>query len=191
VVLADGCFDPLHVGHIGYLEAASKLGNLFVHIASDEAIRAKGREPFQSRTERRHMVASLKFVYGTCDYPSLVDAIRQFTPNALVKGRDWLGKLPHDVVVACREVGTVIVYTDTQERTSTQRLNTEKAKIEQLAEKFIRDTDREMFKHGTGPTVRLDLDPKFYRGDPGDENDNAKVTFTRYVGLRKFREETQ
>jgi len=151
----------LHVGHIAYLEAASKLGDLIVQVAPDEALLAKGRATFQSQLERARTVGALGCVRVAATHKSLVDAIRYQLPRVLVKGRDWLGKLPQDVVEACREVGTVIVYTDTQERTSTQRL----------------------FTHSTGPTVQLDLDPKFfqtdkkfyrpgfYRGDPGDEND--------------------
>lgn len=123
LVLTDGCFDPLHVGHIAYLEAAARLAKrLVVHIASDEAIRDKGRESFQTRPERARTVGMLKCVGDTFEHQTLADAIRGLRPNVLAKGRDWIGKLPDDVVAACREVGTVIVYTDTQERTSTERL---------------------------------------------------------------------
>jgi D-beta-D-heptose 7-phosphate kinase/D-beta-D-heptose 1-phosphate adenosyltransferase len=40
IVLANGCFDVLHVGHVRYLEAARELGDvLIVGINSDEQIR--------------------------------------------------------------------------------------------------------------------------------------------------------
>jgi D-glycero-beta-D-manno-heptose 1-phosphate adenylyltransferase len=121
-VLADGCFDPLHVGHLAYLQAAAKLGRLYVQIAPDSAIRAKGRESFQTQMERRRTVQELECVLFAVTHSSLEAAIRFLRPDVLAKGRDWLGKLPGEVVAACREVGTVIVYTDTQERTSTERL---------------------------------------------------------------------
>ena len=41
VVLANGCFDILHVGHVRYLEGARKLGDtLVVAINSDRSVRA-------------------------------------------------------------------------------------------------------------------------------------------------------
>src|SRR2546425_694756 len=45
IVLANGCFDLLHVGHVRYLRAARRLGDvLFVGINSDAAVaRLKGR----------------------------------------------------------------------------------------------------------------------------------------------------
>lgn len=137
VVLADGCFDPIHVGHLAYLEAAAKLGTLIVQIASDEAIAAKGRESFQTRNERAKTVDALKSVVMTVQKDTLADAVRAVCPNVLAKGRDWIGKLPDDVVAACREVGTVIVYTDTQERTSTERLAGRDLGDENDAQSFI------------------------------------------------------
>src|SRR5258705_4548819 len=49
IVLANGCFDLLHVGHVRYLRAARELGDvLFVGINSDAAVaRLKGRGPPQ------------------------------------------------------------------------------------------------------------------------------------------------
>ncbi|MCX6778112.1 MAG: FAD synthase [Candidatus Micrarchaeota archaeon] len=63
-VLAFGCFDILHPGHILYLEEARKHGDeLIVVIARDRAIRkGKGREPVFNERERRHMVGSLALV---------------------------------------------------------------------------------------------------------------------------------
>lgn len=121
-VLADGAFDPLHYGHIRYLCAARELGNVVVHIAPDEAISNKGRKPFQSRLERSSVVGALKYVSDTRAFGTLCDAIRSERPTFLVKGVEWAGKLPQDVVQACRDNGTTIVYLDTQERTSTERL---------------------------------------------------------------------
>lgn len=121
-VLADGCFDPLHIGHLRYLSAAAGLGDLYVHIAPDEAIRAKGREPFQTRGERVQTVSSLCIISQIMECPTLAEAIETCRPQYLAKGVEWAGKLPTDVIAACRAMGTVILYVDTQERTSTERL---------------------------------------------------------------------
>lgn len=122
-VLADGCFDPLHVGHIRYLEQAANLGPpLIVRVAPDAAIREKGREPFQTRLERFYTVNAIGVVDRVTGHWSLADAIRALSPKYLVKGSDWRDRLPADVLSACLEVGTEIVYTDTVTRTSSERL---------------------------------------------------------------------
>lgn len=120
-VLADGCFDPLHVGHMRYLRVAADLGQLIVNVAPDAAIRAKGREPFQSLPERLATLANVHGVTATCSY-ALTTALHTLLPRYLVKGSDWYGRLPTDVIEACRAFDVTIVYTDTQERTSTERL---------------------------------------------------------------------
>jgi len=122
LVLADGVFDPLHVGHLRYLHAAARFGSpLVVNIAPDEAIVAKGRKPFQNRLERATMILALGMVDGV-RLLTLPEAIRTLAPKVLVKGHDWQHKLPDDVIVACTEMGTVMVFTQTQDRTSTERL---------------------------------------------------------------------
>lgn len=123
-MLADGCFDPLHMGHLRYLSAARELGRpLIVHIAPDEAIRAKGREPFQTRFERARTVLHLDMVDQVQCHDSLAIAVLSNCPRYLVKGSDWRGRLPDEVLQACREAETEIIYTETQDKTSTERLH--------------------------------------------------------------------
>lgn len=123
MVLADGVFDPLHWGHVRYLGAAAGLGDLYVRVASDDELAKKGRLVFQTREERVKTIASLRVVTGVfAEDATLAATIRDLEPVYLVKGEDWRGRLPSDVVSACKEVGTQIVYVDTQEKTSTERL---------------------------------------------------------------------
>lgn len=121
-VLADGCFDPLHIGHIRCLRVAAALGEVVVNVAPDEAIRAKGREPFQSAEERVATLYGVVGVSAACSY-GLTTAIHTFKPKYLVKGVDWVGRLPESVLKACAEHHTTIIYTDTRERSSTERLH--------------------------------------------------------------------
>src|SRR5690242_10816681 len=71
-VLANGCFDILHVGHVRYLQAARDLGDvLVVAINSDRSVRAikdPGR-PILSENERVALVSALRCV----DYVVLFD----------------------------------------------------------------------------------------------------------------------
>src|SRR2546422_10594401 len=63
--LANGCFDLLHVGHVRYLRAARRLGDvLFVGINSDAAVaRLKGPgRPLIPAAERAELVSSLRDV---------------------------------------------------------------------------------------------------------------------------------
>src|SRR5215510_13807512 len=65
IVLANGCFDVLHVGHVRYLAGARALGDvLVVGINSDEQVeRLKGPgRPVLSAVERAELVASLESV---------------------------------------------------------------------------------------------------------------------------------
>ena len=65
VVLANGCFDLLHVGHVRYLAAARALGDvLFVGLNSDAAVaRLKGPgRPLAPASERAEMLSALRAV---------------------------------------------------------------------------------------------------------------------------------
>jgi rfaE bifunctional protein nucleotidyltransferase chain/domain len=65
VVLANGCFDLLHVGHVRYLAAARALGDvLFVGLNSDAAVaRLKGPgRPLMPAAERVELLAALRAV---------------------------------------------------------------------------------------------------------------------------------
>lgn len=123
MVLADGCFDPLHWGHVRYLSACAVFGELTVRVGSDADVLKKGRFLFQTREERLKTVGALRCVSAVLmEDMALSTAVRELVPEYLIKGVDWRGKLPADVVDACADTGTQIIYVETQERTSTERL---------------------------------------------------------------------
>jgi D-beta-D-heptose 7-phosphate kinase/D-beta-D-heptose 1-phosphate adenosyltransferase len=63
IVIATGGFDPIHSGHIKYLNAASKLGDmLIVGVNSDEWLRRKKGKEFLPWVEREYIVKNLKSV---------------------------------------------------------------------------------------------------------------------------------
>lgn len=63
VVVATGGFDPIHSGHIAYLEAASKLGDvLVVGVNSDAWLTRKKGHPFMPCHERVAVLKSMKCV---------------------------------------------------------------------------------------------------------------------------------
>lgn len=65
IVLAGGCFDVLHLGHIVFLENAKKAGDkLILLLESDEAIKnLKGKNrPFNNQKTRAKILSSIEFV---------------------------------------------------------------------------------------------------------------------------------
>src|SRR5690242_18556542 len=93
IVLANGCFDLLHVGHVRYLEAARREGDvLVVAINSDESVRKnKGAgRPLVPETERAEVLAALRCVdfvtvFGETTADDLIRALR---PNVHAKGTE-------------------------------------------------------------------------------------------------------
>lgn len=94
VVLANGCFDLLHVGHIRYLEAAKALGGkLVVAINSDDSVRTlKGPgRPFMPAGERAEILAALEAVDAIVVFsePDVRALIRELHPDVQAKGTDY------------------------------------------------------------------------------------------------------
>lgn len=94
LVMTNGCFDILHVGHIRYLCQARALGDiLLVAINSDSAVKelkGEGR-PINTAHERAEILLALTYV----DYVTIFDAISPreviagVLPQVLVKGGDY------------------------------------------------------------------------------------------------------
>jgi rfaE bifunctional protein nucleotidyltransferase chain/domain len=94
IVLANGCFDLLHVGHIRYLEEARKLGDvLFVGINGDAAVaRLKGAgRPLIPADERVELLQALRAVDHVVVFDDdTADAlIRALRPDVHAKGTDY------------------------------------------------------------------------------------------------------
>jgi D-glycero-beta-D-manno-heptose 1-phosphate adenylyltransferase len=94
IVLANGCFDLLHVGHIRYLHGAKSLGGkLVVAINSDTSVtRLKGAgRPLMPSAERAEIIAALTDVDAVVifDEPDVRALIREIRPDAQAKGTDY------------------------------------------------------------------------------------------------------
>jgi rfaE bifunctional protein nucleotidyltransferase chain/domain len=94
VVLANGCFDLLHVGHVRYLEGAKALGDvLVVALNSDASVRrlkGPGR-PIMSESERAEIVAALAPVDQVVvfDEDTVDGVIAKLRPDIQAKGTDY------------------------------------------------------------------------------------------------------
>ena len=94
VVLANGCFDVLHVGHVRYLAGARELGDvLVVGVNSDAQVqRLKGAgRPILSAPERAELVDALEPVtYVTIfDEPTVAELLLALRPDVHAKGTDY------------------------------------------------------------------------------------------------------
>src|SRR5438552_11063026 len=94
LVVTNGCFDILHVGHVSYLEAARNQGDrLLVGLTNDQwtrEIKGPGR-PINDEHDRAALLAALQSVDAVCIFPdktalSFVAAVK---PDIYVKGGDY------------------------------------------------------------------------------------------------------
>jgi rfaE bifunctional protein nucleotidyltransferase chain/domain len=94
IVLTNGCFDLLHLGHVRYLQEARALGDcLVVGVNSDaSARRLKGAgRPLVPQGERAEVLAALACVdYVTIfEEATAVALVETLRPNIYVKGGDY------------------------------------------------------------------------------------------------------
>jgi rfaE bifunctional protein nucleotidyltransferase chain/domain len=97
LVVTNGCFDVLHVGHVEYLEEARAQGDkLLVGVNNDDSVRwlkGKGR-PINCALYRARVLAALECVDYVTIFPSLVqgnaaDFLKKARPVVYVKGGDY------------------------------------------------------------------------------------------------------
>jgi rfaE bifunctional protein nucleotidyltransferase chain/domain len=117
LVLTNGCFDLLHIGHVRYLQQARSLGDfLLVAVNSDASTRAlKGIErPINSQEDRAEVLAAIRCVDCVTIFDALraTQVIRKVCPVLYVKGGDYtLDTLDQEETTALIEVGAEIRFT--------------------------------------------------------------------------------
>jgi D-glycero-beta-D-manno-heptose 1-phosphate adenylyltransferase len=94
IILANGGFDLLHVGHVRYLRGAKSLGGrLVVAVNADESVRARKGEgrPIMPEHERAEIVAALADVDAVVIFSELDvrPIIREIRPDIQAKGTDY------------------------------------------------------------------------------------------------------
>jgi len=100
IVFTNGVFDILHPGHLRYLQAARRHGDvLIVGLNSDASVRRnKGpSRPINPEQERAEVLEALECVDAVSifDDETPAEIIRRVQPDVLVKGADW----PADQIV--------------------------------------------------------------------------------------------
>lgn len=120
-VLAGGAFDPLHPGHLAYLQAAGHYGAVCVAVATDAYIQTvKGRPALLSQAERMTLLLGLRGVKEVIaqDERGEAGALEDVRPQTYVKGADWIGRLPDAERTACVRLGIQPVFVDTKQASS-------------------------------------------------------------------------
>ena len=125
VVLTNGCFDILHVGHLRYLQEARGLGDvLVVAVNSDKSMRLikdPGR-PVLAENERVALVSALRCVDHVVlfDEPDVSRVLEVLRPAIHAKGTDYTeASVPEGALV--RELGgRVAIVGDPKDHSSTE-----------------------------------------------------------------------
>lgn len=94
LVVTNGCFDLLHLGHVTYLESARSSGDaLLVGVNGDAAVRGlKGDgRPVNTETDRAKVLAALESVSAACIFPGIraTEFLQLARPDVYVKGGDY------------------------------------------------------------------------------------------------------
>jgi rfaE bifunctional protein nucleotidyltransferase chain/domain len=128
IVLANGIFDLVHVGHRRYLEAARALGDLLVVAVNDDAsarrLKGPGR-PLVPQDERLAVLAGFRAVdyltlFGEADAS---ETLRRLRPHLQAKGTDYRPEsLPEAERRALEEIGGSVAIAGDPKTHSTRDL---------------------------------------------------------------------
>lgn len=124
IVLANGCFDLFHVGHIRYLEGAKQLGDyLIVGINSDRQVRKlKGeKRPYMPENERAEIVSAFRFVDAVTIFnePTVEQLIVALRPDFHAKGTDYTTDSVPEREIVRKYGGQVAIVGDPKDHSST------------------------------------------------------------------------
>lgn len=168
VVAVSGAFDPIHVGHIRYIQEAAKLGDrLVVILNSDDFLMRKKGFVFRPFEERREILQNIKgvdtVVASVDDDQTVIKTLELIKPDIFAKGgRGGVGlnEVPEAETcsrLGCKlvlHVGGEIIYTDTELSQKVKGLGTEEAGKIKLTCPYCDDhpilREKCLYCHGTG-----------------------------------------
>ena len=127
VILTNGCFDVLHVGHIRYLRGAKALdGRMIVAINDDASVRGlKGEgRPRMPAAERAEIVAALEDVDAVVIFsePDVRALLRELRPDIHAKGTDYTPETVPERDVVAEYGGRVAIVGDPKDHSTSDLL---------------------------------------------------------------------
>jgi rfaE bifunctional protein nucleotidyltransferase chain/domain len=128
IVLAPGCFDFFHVGHLHHLKQARSFGDILIISLTPDCYVGKGPgRPVYSQDYRAELLAALEIVDYVClnKWPHQGPTVRQINPDVFVVGKeyrlegsDMLSNLEERQ--AADELGVTVAFTDDRIFSSTE-----------------------------------------------------------------------
>jgi rfaE bifunctional protein nucleotidyltransferase chain/domain len=127
IVLANGCFDVLHAGHVRYLAGARALGDLLVvGINSDAQVaRLKGAgRPLLPERDRAELIASLEMVdvVTIFDEPTVKELLLAIKPDVHAKGTDYTEETVPEREVVRSYGGRVAIVGDPKDHSTSEMI---------------------------------------------------------------------
>lgn len=125
IVLANGCFDLFHAGHLRYLQGAASLGDVLVVAVNsdDQARKLKGEgRPFTSEFERAEIISGLRFVdlVTIFDEPTVEEILLAIKPDFHAKGTDYTTESVPERDIVRSYGGTVAIVGDPKDHSSSE-----------------------------------------------------------------------
>ena len=127
VILTNGCFDVLHVGHVRYLRGAKALGGRVVVAINDDAsvrsLKGEGR-PRMPAAERAEIVAALADVDAVVIFPEpdVRALVRELRPDVHAKGTDYTPETVPERDVVAEYGGRVAIVGDPKDHSTSDLL---------------------------------------------------------------------
>jgi D-glycero-beta-D-manno-heptose 1-phosphate adenylyltransferase len=128
VVLSNGCFDLLHVGHIRYLQGAREEGDLLITAVNADAsvcgLKGPGR-PILDEQARAQLVAALRCVDYVVIFsePNVEQLLAELCPDVHAKGTDYTAETVPERATAARLGIRVAIVGDAKEHSTRQLLS--------------------------------------------------------------------
>ena len=127
IILTNGCFDVLHVGHVRYLRGAKALGGRVVVAVNDDAsvraLKGEGR-PRLPAAERAEIVAALEDVDAVVIFPepNVRALLRELHPDIHAKGTDYTAETVPERDVVAEYGGRVAIVGDPKDHSTSDLL---------------------------------------------------------------------
>ncbi len=128
IVVTNGCFDPVHVGHLQLIEGGAELGKLVIILNNDKVLFEKKGFSFMPQDERKEILEHIKGVHkviipSECDdnEREVVRLLRKIQPDYYITGGDKRpGQTPY--VDECKRLNIRIIDVGFEKKQSSSKL---------------------------------------------------------------------
>ena len=122
LVLAGGCFDLFHIGHLRYLKEAAKLGSVVVGVTRNAHVNKGPNRPYYDENDRLELIKGIRYVSDAILVDSSYEALNIVQPDIFVKGMEYKGRMLPEDLEFCRANDVEIRFTNTEEIRPSDRL---------------------------------------------------------------------